>query len=136
MEQSSSEFPPETRRVLQVETRLLRGVGVDRPNTSNALPRKAIGGAPGSGASGYGRTWAHLIVFIGAGSSCFSCHTQLRTAESTKNAHMRSAYVRAEIQPHLLVHSDMGRSVVSLSRVLEYPCLASSWPIQNRLRNA
>ena len=32
----------------------------------------------------------------------------------------------AEIQPHLLVvHSDMGRSVVSISRVVEYPCLAS-----------
>ena len=38
-------------------------------------------------------------------------------------------YVRAEIQPHLLVcfHSDM-RSVVSLSRVVEYLCLAFPGP--------
>ena len=41
MEQSSSEFPPETRRVLQVEIWRLRG-GVNRSNTSHALPRKAI----------------------------------------------------------------------------------------------
>ena len=42
--QSSSEFPPETRHVLQVETWLLRG-GVNlcqpRRNTSHALPCKA-----------------------------------------------------------------------------------------------
>ena len=42
MEQSSSEFPPETRRVLQVETWRLRGGGINRPNTTHALPRKAI----------------------------------------------------------------------------------------------
>ena len=42
MEQSSSEVPPETRHVLQVETWLLRGGGVNRPNISHALPRNAI----------------------------------------------------------------------------------------------
>ena len=42
-EQSSSEFPPETRRVVQIETWVLRGGGgVNRPHTSHALPRKAV----------------------------------------------------------------------------------------------
>ena len=41
----------------------------------------------------------------------------------------------AEIPSHLqlVVHSDMGRSVVSLSCVVEYPCLASPGPSRTTL---
>ena len=36
------QFPPETRRVLQEETWHHHGGGINRANTTHALPRKAI----------------------------------------------------------------------------------------------
>ena len=56
---------------------------------SPAKLSKSSGGAPGSGAPGYGRTWVHLIAFSRCGLKFFfrffASHTQL--AQSTKKAH-------------------------------------------------
>ena len=50
------------------------------------------------------------------------------------------SYVRTCRNPappvKFVVHYDVGRSVVSLSRVAEYLCLVFPWPTQNKLRNA
>ena len=93
--QSSSEFPPETRHVLQVETWLLRGgVNLCQPHETPRMlspaklrVSKSSEGAPG--APGYGRTWVHLIAFSRCGPKFFfrffTSHTHL--AESTKKAH-------------------------------------------------
>ena len=74
MEQSSSEFPPETRRVLQVETWRLRGGGINRPNTTHALPRKAIQverRCPRLWRPRLCRTWTLLIDFSRCGLKLF-----------------------------------------------------------------
>ena len=89
------EFPPETRHVLQVETWVFVVVSTYvKPDQtprmlSPAKLSKSSGGAPGSGAPGYGRTWVHLIAFSRCGLKFFfrffASHTQL--AQSTKKAH-------------------------------------------------
>ena len=59
-----SEFPPGARHVLQVETWLLSGVHPHQtPRMLSAAMISKSGGALGSGAPGYSRTWAHLIAF-------------------------------------------------------------------------
>ena len=88
MEQSS-EFPPETRRILQAETGffVVLSTYVNPDQTPRLLSpvklSKSSRGAPGSGAPGYGRTFAHLIDFSRCGLKlffrCFASHTQLRS---------------------------------------------------------
>ena len=77
MQQSSSEFPPET-LCFANRNRLLRGgvnlcVNLDRTlrMLSPAKLSKSSGGAPGPGAPGYGRTWVHPIAFSTCGLKFF-----------------------------------------------------------------
>ena len=67
--------------------------------------------APGSGAPGYGRTWAHLIAFRSYGLKFFFRVTQLRTAESAK---------KHSSAPFSLASSTVRRSAVR--------CCAVSFP--------
>ena len=130
----NSEFPHETRRVLQVETWLFRG-GVNCMSTPTkhlacSPPQKlskSSGGAPGfgapcsgtpgSGTPGYGRTWVHLIAFSRWGLKFFFRFPQVPPATQRRAVPCGVVPCRAVLCPAVRCRAVPCCAVLSLSYI-------------------